>query len=136
MTQTTTQTFADLQGDTFDIRDVIERFEELEGELSEAHDDSEPNAVLDMRAEHSAIEEFLGDVRGYGGDEQWRGDWYPCGFIRDSYFTEAMRELVSDIGDMPRDIPSYLVIDWDATAENLRADYSSVEIDGVTYWYR
>lgn len=64
------------------------------------------------------------------------GDWYPVGFIRDSYFTEAMKELVEDIGDLPKNAPAYLVIDWEATADNLRVDYSSVEIDGAIYWYR
>jgi hypothetical protein len=27
-------------------------------------------------------------------------------------------------------------IDWDATARNVRDDYTPVEIDGATYWYR
>lgn len=31
---------------------------------------------------------------------------------------------------------SDIAIDWEATAENLRMDYSSVEIDGHTYWFR
>lgn len=56
--------------------------------------------------------------------------------IRESYFTEAMRELVSDIGDLPKDVPGYLVIDWEATAENLKVDYTAVDFDGVTYYVR
>lgn len=27
-------------------------------------------------------------------------------------------------------------IDWDAAAEELKQDYTSVEFDGVTYWIR
>ena len=56
--------------------------------------------------------------------------------INDSYFVEYCEELVTDIGDMPKKIPGYIVIDWDATADNLKADYSSVDFDGVTFWYR
>ena len=26
--------------------------------------------------------------------------------------------------------------DWEATARNVRIDYTSVDIDGRTYWYR
>ena len=37
---------------------------------------------------------------------------------------------------MPREIPSYIEIDWDATADNLKVDYSEIEIDGDTYFYR
>ena len=43
-------------------------------------------------------------------------------------FTNYCRELVIDT-DLPRNLPSYLVIDWEATAENLENDY--VE-DGYT----
>lgn len=87
--------------------------------------------------EYEALKSLLEDLKGYGGDEEWRGDWYPISLIRDSYFVEAMQELCEDIGDIPRGgLPSYYVIDWEATANNLRVDYSSVEFDGVTYWYR
>ena len=78
----------------------------------------------------------MSELAGCGGDEEWRGDWYPVTLISDSYFVDAMRELVQDIGDLPRDIPAYLEIDWEATANNLRADYSSVDIGELTYWYR
>jgi hypothetical protein len=116
---------------------VEESREERESYEPEGNDPETWNACYSDEAEELAtLEGLLSELAGYGGDEQWEGDWYPVTLIRDSYFTEAMRELVSDIGDLPKDIPSYLAIDWEATADNLRADYSSVEFDGVTYWYR
>jgi hypothetical protein len=86
--------------------------------------------------EYVQLQELLDGLKGCGGDEQWHGSWYPITLIRDSHFTDAMQELCEDIGDFPNGVPSYYVIDWEATARNLRADYSSVEFDGVTYWYR
>lgn len=131
--------------DILDIRDIIERFEELEDERdgNDEHDDqcgqsgnwAQDNP--DDAEELKTLESLLDELAGSGGDHQWKGAWYPVTLIRDSYFVEAMQELCEDIGDMPRDgFPSYMVIDWDATADNLRADYSSIEFDGVTYWYR
>ena len=79
---------------------------------------------------------ILEELEGNGGDEQWRGDWYPGSLIRDSYFPNYARELLEDCGDIPRDLPSYIEIDWAATARNIRVDYTACEIDGVTYWYR
>ena len=90
----------------------------------------------DEHAELSELEALLSELAGYSGDHQWEGEWYPLTLIADDYFVEAMRELVMDIGDMPRKLPSYLEIDWNATADNLRVDYSSVEFNGTTYWYR
>lgn len=86
--------------------------------------------------ELSTLETLLEECKGNGGDEQWEGDWYPVTLIRDSYFVEAMQELCEDIGDFPQGIPSYYVIDWEATAKNLQADYTSIDFGDVTYWTR
>ncbi len=125
-TTTEPRTFDEITDATsgFDLRDVIDRYETIE-------DDGEPTP------ERAAIMELLDEVRGYGGDEQWRGDWYPVQFIADSYFEEYARELAEDIGAIDHDAQwpnSY--IDWDAAAKALLVDYSSVEINGATYWYR
>ena len=111
--------------DMIDVRDLIARYEYIE--------DSDDEEEL---AEARKIKAILDDLGGCGDDEQWRGKWYPLSLIRDSYFVEAMQDFVQDIGDWPRDIPAYLEIDWEKTADNLRVDYSNIEIDGTDYWYR
>ena len=113
--------------DVLDVRDIIERFEELEN-IEIKNDDEDQ--------EFQTLQTLLDDLKGNGGDEQWRGDWYPVTLIRDSYFVDYCEELVSDIGDLPREIPAYISIDWEETADNLRVDYSFVEYDGVEYLYR
>lgn len=127
-------TSLDLTADIIDVRDIIERVEELEelqeqGEYLETPD-----------CEMTALRAILSDLAGNGGDEQWRGDWYPVVLIRDHHFTAYCRELLEDCGDIPKDLPHYVAIDWDATADNLRVDYSSVEVPcnnrWVSYWYR
>lgn len=112
--------------DTIDVRDVIARFEELEGrELDSKESDEEFNIIesLLVQLEQSG-----------GGDEKWRGDWYPVTMIRASYFEDAMDELLEDCGMLPKDLPCYLKITVDYNA--LKMDYTSVEFDGVTYWVR
>lgn len=113
--------------DIIDIRDLIERIEDLEGEIEVYPVDKE---------ELQFLSSIMDELKGQGGDERWRGAWYPLTLIHENYFVEAMRELLEDIGDIPRELPSYISIDWQATADNLRVDYSSVEIQGHTYWFR
>ena len=56
--------------------------------------------------------------------------------IPESEFTDYCRRLLEDCGDLPKNLPSYVVIDWEATADNISADYSTVEFQGKTYLYR
>lgn len=135
----------DLTNDVIDVRDIISRVEELESERDSfvigAPDGTETEAPdqwvkenADEAAELDALTAVLDELKCNGGDEKWRGSWYPVTLIRDSYFTEYAQELVQDIGDLPNGIPSYIEIDWEATARNIRMDYTSIEIDGETYW--
>ena len=139
--------------DVIDSRDIIERIEELEDkeqaiadakadlENADGEDDRESaedaleDAELDFdddeRNELKVLRELRDEAEGYSGD--WR---HGAALIRESYFTEYCEQLCRDIGDLPDDIPSYLEIDWEKTAENIRQDYTAVEFDGVTYLIR
>ena len=91
--------------DTLDVREIIERVEELEGEQDafEQDDEGEPNGKSladenpDEAAELATLSSLLSDLKGRGGDEQWRGDWYPITLIHEHYFEEAMEEMVKDL---------------------------------------
>ena len=129
-----TKTALDLTADTIDVRDIITRVEELENERDAIGDDDPQDA--DLACEHCELAAILAELKGNGGDEQWRGDWYPVTLIRESYFTDYAREMLEDCGLIPREFPNYIEIDWDATARNIRTDYTCTDIAGDTYWYR
>lgn len=142
-----------------DSRDVIARLEELTEErddlqtsvdeateaMEEASEEEKEQAENELDAAVERLDEWNDD----NGDELkalqklndeaegYSPDWaYGATLIREDHFTDYCQELVSDIGDMPREIPSYIVIDWDATAENIKADYTEVDFDGTTYLVR
>ena len=116
----------DLSADTIDVRDIISRFEELRNSLPTSGD----------LEEFEQLTNILEELKGQGGDEQWQGDWYPITLISEVYFVEYAQELCQDIGAIPDDFPSYIEIDWEVTARNIQMDYSEVEIDGMTYYFR
>ena len=123
----------DLTADIIDTRDIIERFEQLETEMPD--NDNEVRNWTDLE-EYSDLQEILRDIKGLGGDEQWRGDWYPLTLIRESYFTAYTKDLLEDCGTIPRDFPAWIAIDWERTAAALQSDYTDVDIIGVTYFTR
>jgi len=141
----------DFTADHIDTRNLIERFEEFENNLESQTDleasDFRSLAVFvacckqnpdlaDEAEELNMIDGILSDLKGYDGDEEWRGDWYPIDLIRWSYFTEYAQNMLEDCGTIPSDLPSWVVLDWEATASNMLEDYSEIEICGATYYYR
>lgn len=122
--------------DVIDVRDIIARVEELEG-LRDDEDEEFDNGDEQGQGELLTLTELLDDLKGNGGDEQWRGDWYPITLVRDSYFEDYARELADDIGAVNKDLswPNNC-IDWERAARELLMDYTSTEFDGITYHYR
>ena len=122
--------------DLLDVRDIIARVEYLEndhtGDCAPADCPDE-----DEHAEFVALVALLDKLAGNGGDEKWRGSWYPITLVRDSYFEEFAEEEAKELGLIQHDArwPANH-IDWEAAATELQQDYSSVEFDDDTYWYR
>ena len=93
--------------DLIDLRDVMARVDELEGQLGPIEDSD--GTDQDERLELATLVSLLDECKGNGGDEQWRGDWYPVTLIRDTYF---------------------------AATDALKQDYTMIDFDGVDYWTR
>lgn len=125
------ETKLNLSADIIDVRDIIARINDIDLDTPETLQEKWDNGV-----EYDLLLEILDELKGNGGDEQWRGDWYPLVLIRDSHFKDYIRELLAECGDISAKLPNYVVVDWDATARNFHVDYSTIEIDGATYWYR
>lgn len=132
-----------------DTRDLIARIEELrsdrDGWVLGAPDGSEtPNPEgwaddePDDAAELATLESFMDEMKGYGGDEQWEGDWYPVTLIREDVFQEYAEEMADDLhGKEMRDLSwPFQFIDWEAAANALRVAYGSATYGSTEYLYR
>lgn len=107
-----------------DSRDLIDRIEELE---SIKVIDREP----DEQDELDELYEFAEEAQNV--TSEWE---HGATLIRDDHFEDYARELVTDIGYIPEDLPGWIEINWEATADNLKTDYSSIEFRGETFWVR
>jgi hypothetical protein len=121
--------------DTIDSRDVMVALEDAR-EARDAYNDEHPEGPAYAEAhpieaqELAALERLAEEGAGYAAD--WH---YGVTLIRDSYLVEYVREIVENNPDIP-ELPDYLRIDWNATADEFKQDYTAVEFDGVTYWIR
>lgn len=116
---------------TLDTRDLIEEFEGLEIEVENETIDE------DDAERYAALKCLLDDLKGCGGDEEWRGDWYPGTLIDVDDFEDYAQELAEECG-MVNESASWPnnCIDWELAARELAYDYSTVDFDGDTYYYR
>lgn len=132
---------------TFDSRDVEAWISELEDEQAAYEEDRDAantnedgTPVLtsddhDRALERAALIVALIAIR----DEAGCADWHRSEtFVNDSYFEDYARELADDLGYLgrDRDNPLLACVDWEQWTDLVRQDYSSVEVEGATFWYR
>lgn len=106
-----------------DSRDIIERLQELEDDV-ENLDESDKEELELLRAVNE-------DGQNYSGD--WENGEL---LINDSYWVDYVQEMLEDTGDIPKDLPHYIVINWDSTAINVQSDYASIDVGGNAFWIR
>jgi len=111
---------------------------DLEREAADAFADGKATlAELDRNVGLSDEADELRNLLALKEEAEGYCEWgYGATFVRADHFVEYCQELVQDIGDLPRGIPSYIEIDWEKTAENIKMDYTSVEFAGVEYYIR
>ena len=87
---------------------------------------------LDEIEEITDIEKLEDEVNDYAGDNFEDGVY----LIVEDDFEDFVEQDLEDCGYIPKDFPTWIEIDWEVTAENVRQDYSEVEFRGITYLFR
>jgi hypothetical protein len=133
----------DNNDDVIDSRQIIDRIDELTALLEdldadEDHDPDEHQEATDELAVLVALAE-----QGASACTDWS---YGTTLIRDSYFREYAEQLAEDCAGSHEEAElirngggdrwpfTFMQIDWDAAAEALKADYTTIDFDGVEYW--
>jgi hypothetical protein len=94
-----------------------------------------PEAWTDDEREEA--QEELAALRELASDGETNAAEWESGatLIRDTYFEDYAREMAEDIGAIQRDMDwPCNHIDWEAAADELKIDYSTVDFAGVDYW--
>ncbi|MBV6514215.1 MAG: hypothetical protein FMNOHCHN_03805 [Ignavibacteriaceae bacterium] len=130
-----------------ELADLLEQFEDWKSNLT---DEQIHELAKEMGCEVIDLEEddFRQEWDGSNADritaiqelesEVNSSEWgHGIEFIKDSYFAEYAEQLAEDIGAIDRNANWPLNhINWELAADELKSDYTSVEFDGETYWYR
>ena len=115
--------------DIIDSRDIIERIEELEAMVEDDSIDDDEKEELEV------LQALAAEGQDYASD--WK---YGETLIRDSHFQDYAEEFFNDTADSSTiDAMNQWPlrhIDWEAAAEELKQDYTTIDFDGVDYWIR
>lgn len=109
---------------------------ELENDLADAEsalEEAELNFGASERTELGNLESLRDEIGSKG--DLISEDHGP--FVRSDSFEDYARELAEETGAIdPRAGWPLTCIDWDKAADELKMDYSAVEWDGDTYYFR
>lgn len=142
--------------DLLDSRDIIDRIEELakiqieafneqqsiEGDedLQIEEDDYQDDHFREWLKQGASLENDKNELLALlalNDECEGLSDWgYGETLIHSSYWVQYVEDLLIDCGDLPREIPSYIAIDWEKTADNIEQDYMRVDFDGEEYLIR
>lgn len=112
-----------------ELDDLEEALDEAEGNLNEFKSSFEMDEL-----------ETLKEVISQGESSP---DWnHGEQLIHEDYFTQYTEELVDDCYELPKEFKEgkwpwcHINMDWEAAAEELKADYFDITVDGQTYYIR
>ena len=110
-----------------DIDNKLEEISDKESEIQEC--EFEYNRYAEELEELEALKEEISN----NSDE---GFEYGIQLIHEDDIEDYFHELLIDCGYIPKDMPSWIEIDWSATYNNMKQDYSEIELNGNTFYIR
>ena len=135
-------------GNYIDTRNLAERREALKQEILDSflenfpHYEEMTESFEDIRFEEEEIEswkeyfeEELKEIEEIDDVENELGSEFEYGvtLVDVDDWEEFVEQDLEDIGYIPKDFPSWIEIDWESTANNVKVDYTEVTYQGSSY---
>ena len=130
----------DLESDLYDV----ENLEDYEGKQNDIDNKLEEISNKELEIQECEVEynrysseleelEALKDEISNNSDE---GFEYGIQLIHENDIDDYFHEMLIDCGYIPNDFPAWIEIDWQATYNNMKQDYSEIELNGSTFYVR
>ena len=130
----------DLQNELYDIEneeDYTDKQNDIDNKLEEIAD--KENEIQECEFEYDRYsEEFaeLEDLKEEISNNSDEGFEYGIQLIHENYIDDFLDGLLEDCGYLPKDLPHWIKIDWQATYDNMKEDYNEIELNGNAFYVR
>lgn len=129
--KTYTEDLHDLaRSDYINGQDLEDRLEDIEGDILDDDGAVLPDADPDLVIERGLLIDIIDEIEGYSEERVRNTVLYA-----DHYFPTYAQQFAEDIGAVDRDV-RWPPIDWKKAADELKQDYTSIDVDGYEFWVR
>ena len=130
----------DLESELYDIEneeDYEDKRNDIENKLEEIAE--KENEIQECEFEYNRHSEELTELETLKEEIESNSDEgfeYGIQLIHENYIDDYLDELLEACGYIPKDLPSCIEIDWQATYDNMKEDYNEIELNGNTFYVR
>ena len=128
----------DLEGELYDIEseeDYADKQNDIDNKLEEIAD--KENEIQECEVEYNRYSSELEELEALKDEvsnNSSEGCEYGIQLIHENDIDDYFYEMLIDCGYLPKDLPSWIVIDEQATYNNMKQDYSEIELNGNTFY--
>ena len=130
----------ELESDLYDIEnaeDYVSKQNDIDATLEQIAE--KENEVQECEVKYGRYSEELEELEALKDEISENSDEgfeYGIQLIHENDIDDYLHELLLDCGYIPKDMPSWIEIDWQATYDNMKQDYSELELNGNTFYVR
>ena len=128
----------DLESELYDIEneeDYTDKQNDIDNKLEEIAE--KENEIQDCELEYKRYSEELEELEALKEEIESNSDEgfeYGIQLIHENYIDDYLDELLDSCGYIPKDLPSWIKIDWGVTYDNMKEDYNEIELNGNTFY--
>lgn len=130
----------DLESELYDIEnedDYADKQNDIDSKLEEIAD--KENEIQECELEYNRYSEELSELESLKeeiSDNSDEGFKYGIQLIHVNDIDEYLHDMLIDCSYIPKDLPAWIEIDWQATYNNMKDDYNEIELNGNTFYVR
>ena len=131
---------SELESDLYDIEnadDYVGKQNDIDNKLEHIAD--KEKEIQDCEFEYNRYSKELEELEELKDEIQNNSDEgfeYGIQLIHENDIDDYLDELLEGCGYIPKDFPSWIEIDWQATYDNMKEDYNEIELNGNTFYVR
>ena len=122
-----------------DLESLNDELYDLKNELYDIEIADKENEIQECEFEYNRYSKELEELEALKEEIDTNSDEgfeYGVQLIHENYINDYLDGLLEACGYIPKDLPSWVEIDWQTTYNNMKEDYNKIKLNGNTFYVR